>query len=73
MPNHLAYRTMLAEATRLQNEGYPRPRSWLALGRAHYALGNPEAALAAYRYFLQTTPDNREAQTMVTLLAGRRG
>ncbi len=73
MPNHFAYRTMLAEATRLQNEGYPRPRSWLALGRAHYALGNAEAALSAYRHFLQKTPDNREAQTMVLLLTGRRG
>lgn len=73
MPNQFAFRTMLAEATRLQNEGYPRPRSWLALGRAHYALGNSEAALAAYRHFLQKTPGNREAQTMVALLTGRRG
>lgn len=73
MPNHLAYRTMLAEATRLQKESFPRPRSWLALGRAHYALGDHKAALAAYRRFLEKTPDDREAQTMVQLLTVRNG
>jgi hypothetical protein len=71
MPNHYAYRTMLAEATRLQGEGYPRPRAWLSLGRAHYALGDRAAALSAYQSFLQTDPDNREAQTMVTLISRR--
>jgi hypothetical protein len=72
MPNYYAYRTMLAEATRLQGEGYPRPRSWLALGRAHYALGNRTDALMAYQSFLKEKPGNREAQTMVRLMTERR-
>lgn len=72
MPNRFAYRTMLAEATRLQNEGYPRPKTWLALGRVHYALGDQVAALEAYRQFLQESPENREARAMVALLTGRR-
>lgn len=73
LPNRMAYRTMLAEATRLQQEGYPRPRTWLALGRAHYALGDHTAALAAYERFLDHAPDHREAQRMVMLLSGGRG
>ncbi len=73
MPNRFAYRTMLVEATRLQNEGYPRPRSWLALGRAHYALGDRAAALEAFRNFLSEVPGNREALTMVAILTGKRG
>ena len=72
MPNHYAYRTMLVEATRLQGEGYPRPRSWLALGRAHYALGNQGSALEAFQNYLDAEPGNREAQTMVAILSGRR-
>jgi len=70
LPNHLAYRTMLAEATRLQHEGYDRPRTWLALGRAHFGLGERAAALSAFRRYLQTVPDDREAQLMVRLLSG---
>lgn len=71
MPNHYAYRTMLAEATRLQQESGPRPRTWLALGRAHFALGEYADSLAAYRIFLENAPDNREAQSMIMILNKR--
>jgi tetratricopeptide (TPR) repeat protein len=73
MPNSDAYKTMLAEAKRLQNEGYERPRSWLALGRAYAGLGQRQQALDAYRRFLDYAPDDREARRMVMLLGGGRG
>jgi len=70
LPSREAYRTMLAEARRLQREDYPRPRTWLAIGRASYALGDLANALAAYRRYLQTAPRDREARLMVELLGG---
>ncbi|TYO96063.1 hypothetical protein EDC39_1159 [Geothermobacter ehrlichii] len=72
LPSREAYRTMLAEARRLQQEGYPRPRAWLAIGRASYALGDKATALVAYRRYLQAAPQDREARMMVDLLGGGR-
>ena len=68
MPSRLAYRTMLAEARRLQREPGPRPRSWLAIGRGAYGLGDAPAALTAYRRYLALDPDSREARTRIAVL-----
>jgi len=68
MPSRFAYRTMLAEARRLQQESGPRPRSWLAIGRAAFGLGHARTALAAYRRYLAHDPGNAEAQARIAFL-----
>lgn len=68
LPSRLAYRTMLAEARRLQAEDGARPRSWLAIGRAAFGLGDGPKALQAYQHYLETAPENREARERVAFL-----
>ncbi|WP_157471901.1 hypothetical protein [Desulfuromonas sp. DDH964] len=68
IPSRQAYQTMLEEAGRLQEEGYERPRTWLALGWAAFNLGDGRRALDAYRHFLGIVPTNLEAQSRIALL-----
>jgi len=65
MPGERAYRTLLAEAQRLQRQDSGRPRVAVALARAYFGLGRNAEALAYYQDYLRRNPEDREASSMV--------
>ena len=65
-----AYRTMLAEASRMYREDGGRSRALLAMARASMYLGDKKGALDNYRRFLERHPGDGEAVRMVRMLGG---
>uniref|UniRef100_A0A831XEV0 TPR domain protein n=1 Tax=Geobacter metallireducens TaxID=28232 RepID=A0A831XEV0_GEOME len=65
------YRTMQAEAERLYREDRSRNRVLLSLGRSSLRLGQEAKALRYYSEYLAHSPENQEANLMVTMLRNR--
>lgn len=70
LPKNRAFATMLSEATRLQQDAFPRPRVNLALARAHLAAGDFQAARESYARHVEVEPAHREAVMMLQQLKG---
>lgn len=56
IPRSKAWSTMLAEATRLQQDSFPRPRVHLSFARAYMGLGEFSKARASYALHARAEP-----------------
>lgn len=71
LPSHEAFRTMLAEASRLYADDPVRTRALLSMGRAAARLGEAAEARLYYGRYLEHFPEDREALAAIRLLDQR--
>lgn len=71
LPPREAFRTMLAEASRLYAEDAGRHPALLAMGRASFQLGDAAAARGYYQRYLEIDPKSREAGMALQRLGGQ--
>lgn len=72
LPPLLAFRTMLAEARRLEREDAGRDQVQLALGHANLRLGNRSEAVRHFKEHLARHPDDRGVRNVVEQLSRTR-
>lgn len=73
LPPREAFRTMLAEASRLYTDDPVRSRALLSMGRAAARLGETAEARRHYGRYLEAVPEDREARAALQLLGSGGG